>query len=532
MLKSLKLLGIIIGLSFAVNTFALTLNGIATYELLRKEIYIASLFLTNPSDNPEIIMASSQSKRMAIRVTSRRWSSGRWFNMWQNDIAINNPFVDDDELIDQLMVFSKFLEAPLVKGDEIIIDYIMGVGTSISINNIQIMSSSNDRLFSLLVNAWIGKFPPSGEFKRRILSAQKDELSQELNARYKSVNYTNQRSQLIASWIQQRKDDELAERNAKAKVRADAKAATLAKAKALADAKAAALAKVAKQKALAEMDREAKALRKKKFEAVVKSEIKPVKAYVAAKKVVKENKPKKTASAVVSSKTLSKKQRATQNRYYLALYEWKLKSDIRKAITYPEWALEFGKAGTVNVSFSVNRKGVVSKLINLDESVSELLSSEVQNTIKGLVPLMSPPDELLGSDWTVLFSYKFDPKNNSQVTLKKPVLPDFLSKSSQLTRAEYIKRLNQYSDEVKRIIGSKIEYPGWAKKLNNKGLVEVEIKVSNEGLVLESKDINMTPHRTLNQEVRDAIRRSQPLPRIPVELKLNSAKVIIKYNFK
>jgi len=72
MLKSLKLLGIIIGLSFAVNTFALTLNGIATYELLRKEIYIASLFLTNPSDNPEIIMASSQSKRMAIRVTSRR----------------------------------------------------------------------------------------------------------------------------------------------------------------------------------------------------------------------------------------------------------------------------------------------------------------------------------------------------------------------------------------------------------------------------------------------------------------------------
>lgn len=523
MLKPLQLLVIIIGLSLTASTFALTLNGIATYKLLRKEIYIGSLFLTNPSDNPETIMASIQSKRMAIKVTSRRWSPGRWSNMWQNDIAINNPFVDDDELINQLMIFSGFLEAPLIKGDEIIIDYTMGVGTSISINNIQIMSSSSDQLFNLLVNAWIGKLPPSGEFKKHVLSNDDVELSQTLNSRYDSVNYTNERSQLIASWIQQREDDELAALNAEAKV--------------LADAEAAALAVIAKEKALAEKNRKAQAQKDKKAVVVAKPKPKPkpAKIYVAPKKVAKKkkpSKPKKIASVKVASKTLSKKQLAEQNSYYLALYKWELKREIRSSITYPEWAQKFGQKGTVKVSFHVDRKGTVSKLVNLDENVSELLSAEVQSTIKGVAPLILPPDALAGSNWPVSFSYKFDPVNSSQVVLKKPAVPASLSKSSKLTREQYKKKLSQYGDEVKKIIASKIEYPGWAKKLNNKGIVEIEIKVSNEGLVLESKDIEMTRHRTLNQEVRDAISKSQPLPKIPAELKLNSAKITVKHNFK
>ncbi len=519
MMKLLPLLGVILSLTLAAPTFALTLNGIATYELLRKEIYIASLFLTEPTDNAQAILTSSQSKRMAIKVTSKRWSPRRWSRMWQNDIAINNPFVSDDELIAQLMMFSGFLDEPLVQGDEIIIDYIVGVGTSISINNVQIISTSSGQLFNLLVNAWIGKLPPSGEFKRRILSTETDELSQTLKSRFNGVNYTNQRSQLIASWIKKRKDRELADIKAKAK--------------ALADVKAAALAKVKKEKALAEKNRKAKVQKKKK--AIAAAKPKPVKTYVAPKKVAKKkklSKPKKIASVKRSSKTLSKKQLAAQGRYYLALYQWELKREIRSAINYPQWALKFGQKGTVKVNFNVNRKGVISKLVNVDDNISELLSAEVQKAIKDVAPFILPPDALKGSDWPVSFSYKFDPKGSSQAYLKKPVMPASLTSSSKLSRAQYKKILSRYIDEIKSIISGNIEYPVWSKKLNHKGTVEIEIKVNREGLVESSKDISLTRHETLNQEVRDAIEKSQPLPTIPDELKLNSTKLKVKHKFK
>ncbi len=516
MLKSLQLLGVILSLSLAAPTFALTLNGIAKYELLRKEIYIASLFLSERSDNAQTILTSSQNKRMAIKVTSKRWSPRRWSRMWQNDIAINNPFVSDDELIGQLMMFSGFLDAPLVQGDEIIIDYVVGVGTNITINNVKIISTTSGQLFNLLANAWIGKLPPSGEFKRRILGTDKDALSQTLNERYNGVNYTNPRSQLISSWIKTRKDAELAELKKKAKE--------------LADVKAAALAKVKKEKARADKDRKAKSKK-----VIVNAKPKPVKTYVAPRKVAKKkkfSKPKKIASVKRSSKKLSKEQLAAQNKYYLDLYQWELKREIRSAINYPQWALKFGQKGTVKINFTVTRKGVISKLTNVDDNISELLTAEVQNAIKDVVPFILPPDALSGSAWAVSFSYKFDPKSRSQSYLKKPVMPASLSSSSKLSRAQYKKILSQYIDEIRAMITDNIKYPVWSKKLKHTGTVEIEIQVNREGLVESSKDIKLTRHENLNQEVRSAIEKSQPLPSIPEALKLNSTKLKVKYKFK
>jgi hypothetical protein len=73
MLKSRQLLGLILGLSLPSTSFSLTLNGMASYEVLRKEIYIASLYLTETS---------------------------------------NNHSVSDDKLTQQLMTFSGLLDAP------------------------------------------------------------------------------------------------------------------------------------------------------------------------------------------------------------------------------------------------------------------------------------------------------------------------------------------------------------------------------------------------------------------------------------
>jgi len=520
MMKLVQLAGLIICLSLSNTAFALTLNGIASYELLRKEIYIAALYLIEPSDNPHTILTSSQSKRMAIKVTAKRWSPRRWSRMWQNDIAINNPFARDDKLTSQLMLFSGFLDSPLTQGDEILIDYIATQGTSVSINNVKIIQTPTSQLFNYLLNVWIGKLPPSGDFKRRILSADNDDAGQALKSRFNSINYTHERSQLISSWIKARQDAELAVLKAQAK----------------------ALAKLALEKARekaqtkAQQDKAAELKAQQKAKAVALERPKPPKTYVAPKKKIKKkkkpDKPKKIASLKTINTAKSKKQLAAQELYYRDLYQWELRREIRSAINYPPWAQKFGQKGTVKMKFSVNRKGQVSKLINGDDNISELLVGEVQNAIDDVVPFILPPDALSGSEWAFSFSYQFDPKDSAQSYLKKPRMPTSLLSNNKLTRAQYNIILSQYIDDIKAAIADRIEYPVWSKKLNHRGSVEIEIKINREGLVQTSKDITLTRHETLNQEVRNAIEQSQPLPPIPEALKLNSTKVKVKYKFK
>ncbi len=525
MMKLIKVLGLTLGLILSQASAALILNGIASYENLRKEFYIASLYVTAPSSDPQAIINSNQSKRMAIKVTAKRWSPRRWSLMWQNDIAINNPYGSDKDVTNQLMVFSGFLEKPLTAGDEIIIDYIATQGTSVFINNIKIMQTPTAQLFDHLLNAWIGKFPPTGEFKKQILSAASNANSKDLKARYNSINYVSERSQLIASWIQASKDAELAVLKAKAKALAkQAKKAEQARQQALA---------LKKKKQQAKQKAALNIKPKKIIVPVVKP--RPIKTYVAPKKAVKKKKPtKKTkiASIKVANKGLSKKQIAAHNKYYQALYQWKLRREIRDAITYPPWAKTFGQKGTVNISFTVNRKAQVSKLNNGEGTASELLVSEVQNAINNVVPFILPPDSLAGSEWPVTFSYIFNPKGAAQPYLKKPIKPSSLISASKLSRAQYKKILSQYIDEIKEDIEHRIKYPVWSKNLNHKGIVEIEIKISSEGVVQQYKEIKLTRHKTLNQEVLDAIEASQPLPPIPDVLKLNSTKLRVKHKFK
>ncbi len=527
MIKQIKILGLtlglILGLMLSQTSAALVLNGIASYENLRKEFYIASLYATNPSSAPLEIINSNQSKRMAIKVTAQRWSPRRWSLMWQNDIAINNPYASDEEIINQLMTFSGFLEKPLIAGDEVIIDYIATQGTSVFINNIKIMQTTTAQLFNHLLNAWIGKYPPSGEFKKQILNTTSNADSQALKTRYSSINYVGERSRLITSWIQSRKDAEQAALKAKAK----------------------ALAKKAKKeeerkKALALKNKKEKAKKvaknkKTKKTVVAVTKPKPVKTYVAPKKTVKKKKiSKKTkiASVKVSKKSLTKKQKAAHNKYYQALYQWELRREIRNAVTYPQWAQRFGQKGTVKANFTVNRKAQVSKLSNGGGATSELLISEVQKAIKNVVPFILPPDALSGKEWPITFSYVFNPKDDAQPYLKKPKKPSSLVSSSKISRTQYKQILSQYIDEVKKDIEQRIEYPNWAKKLNQKGVVEIEITIDREGSVKSHKEITVTRHKTLNQEVLNAIETSQPLPPIPEMLKLNSTTLRVKHKFK
>lgn len=494
-----SLLALVFVSLFTQTGFTLELNGMGSYKQLQKEFYIGALYLTQTSTDPSRIQASNSSKRMSLKVTTNRWSPRRWQLQWQNDIAINNAFDNDPELINQLMFFTSFLEDKLITGDEIIIDYNPTTGTSISINGTLIIETPNAKLFNHLLNAWIGKLPPSGEFKSHILGIDKGE-QETLLSRYNQINYSYSRSSLITSWIQARKDAELAEQRKQEEE---------------------------KQKALA-AQQEKDALKKAE-------KVRQEKTYTPPKKLAKKKeltKKKKIISIKPSSSSKkSKKDIEAENQYYLDLYRWELTREVRSVIEYPEWAKRFGQKGKVALRFDVNRNAEVSNIRGDNADASPLLVAELQQAITDVVPFILPPDALSGSKWSVSIDYVFDPKSDQQRPVKKPQKPKSLMSSDTISRAAYKATLSKYIDEVTRIISDKIEYPVWAQKLNQKGTVIFEVDIKKDGSI-RIREKSLSRHQILNQEVRDAIESSEPLPPIPDVLNLNQTQVTIEHKFK
>jgi TonB family protein len=507
------LLAILLSLSLVQTSLSLELNGIGSYQQLRKEFYIGALYLNTLESDPAIIMSSSSSKRMALKVTTKRWSPRRWSLQWQNDIAINNSFADDPDLTQQLMTFTGFLGAKLINGDEIIIDYIAATGTVIKINDVKIIETKTAQLFNYILNVWIGKLPPSGEFKDRILG-QKDVTTDELLKRYNAITYDKSRTLLVASWIKSREDEILATQ----RKQQQAEQAQLAQAQQ-------AKAQLAKDSANKKAANAASANLQQ-----VKKTYQPPKAIV--KKKVISQKKKIASIASSNSKSKDKAVAAAENQYYLDLYRWELTSEIRNAVEYPEWAKKFGQKGDVTLNFTVNRKAEVSKVAGQNPDISVLLVSELHRAILAVVPFILAPDALTGNNWPMSITYRFDPKSDEQSFVNKPKRPNSLNSTKKITQADYKKVLSNYIADVTERINDKIEYPVWAKKLNQKGKVEIEITITKEGSVSNMVDKTVSRYETLNQEVRNAIEESVPLPSIPDELKLNTTTIIIERDFK
>jgi protein TonB len=497
------LLAILLSLSLVQASVSLELNGIGSYQQLRKEFYIGALYLNTPESDTAIITSSSSSKRMALKVTTERWSPRRWSLQWQNDIAINNSFADDPDLTQQLMTFTGFLGTKLINGDEIIIDYIAAIGTVIKINDVKIIETKTAQLFNYLLNVWIGKLPPSGEFKDRILG-QKDATTDELLKRYNAISYDKSRTSLVASWIKSREDEILATQR--------------------------------KQKQAGQAQLAKDSANKKAANAASAKTLEVQKTYQTPEAIVKKNvisQKKKIAS--IGSSNLKSKNKAVvtaENQYYLDLYRWELTSEIRNAVEYPEWAKKFGQKGNVTLNFTVNRKAEISKVGGQNPDISVLLVSELHRAILAVVPFILAPDALPGNNWLMSITYRFDPKSDEQPFINKPKRPNSLNSTEKLTQADYKKVLSNYVADVTEIINDKIEYPVWAKKLNQKGKVEIEITITKEGVVSNILDKTVSRYETLNQEVRNAIEESVPLPSIPNELKLNTTTIIIKRDFK
>ena len=397
---------------YSSQVLALELKGAATYQELGKDYYIASLYVTDSSQDTLELLAADKGQQMKINVIAKRWSARKWKAQWQNNIAINNEVDADPDLASAIVSFTEFPLSSLRAGDELIIDYVPNIGTTIHFNNHLVVTTKTQKLYAYLLNTWLGKFSPNRIFREKVTgittpetkllviadkSVAKDriaEVSSWFVSEEEKRRAIKEKELLIAEELKRQKQVELANKRALAKKISDEKA---------------------KQEAL-------ELAQKKQIESLKR------KQKSKANNLEQQNNKSKEQKKQLAAKKKQQQHAQAMQSYYQQLYLWQLQSKVNESVIYPPWAKQFSQQGPVELTFTTDRSSSLFNLVNNTPDTSKILVQEVERRLRLALEAIPRPEPLKGDTWDFAIHYVFDPTVKELEPLPQPQKPSSLLK--------------------------------------------------------------------------------------------------------
>ena len=519
--EKLTFLTLLMGLNSVSLSADLKINGIANYQELNKEYYIGALLLEDPLTTESEITAYKDRKQMKLLVTASRWSARLWQQQWQNNIAINNNILTDEPRLQQdLAFFTSFLKGKLIKGDELVIDYTPGKGTHIRLNNYPVIKTGNDKIFNYLLNTWVGRLPPSREFKHRILNLTPDAATRESIRLLDGNTLSEERIELVSQWYQApNKKLLLATNKQKEAIKKSNKLAKQNKQKEDRN---------SKRKEMAKIENKNKLIKKNQL---AKEKLERLKRETQAEQArVKREKAEKAAriAKLKMAKVQKKKEAQLEQYYYKDLYQWQLRQAIQGEVSYPAWAKQFSQEGIIEAQFTINRKGKVKSVSLLDLAAPKMLGAEVDKAIRKAGLMTLPPKQLLGKSWSFTVTYQFNLKTKKQKLLSSPNKPKHMltSEGKRDTRV-----VSEYMTKVRDKVIAALKYPSEAVLLKKRGKASVFVTLDQQGKIVKVFEKFKAKHAILTKALSNAVNRAKPFPVMPAGIAKDKITVDISYNF-
>jgi len=403
-----------------LNAAVLSINGLATYNNLSKDYYVAALYLSEPESDAQKILNSKQHKQMKLLVTANRWSPRAWTKQWQDNIAINNE-LPHEALQEKLGSFTTILKGNLLAGDLILIDYESSLGTQVFINQQRVLVSSDMALFNALLATWIGNLPPSRNFKNRILSLAIDKQAIADTQNLYRTQVSEKRINDIKLWLFT--PEQLIKIEAEKRQKAQRLLFIKAQQQALKETQKLALAAEKLALAAEKVALEAQAQHRIKIKKEQAKQLLMAQQQRQAQQIANTLKREKQ---MAYAKLKNDKESKLENSYYKNLYIWQLQTAIRDKISYPAWAREFNQEAIIDVSFTINSKGKVIEIEADEDKAPKLLIGEVVKSIESTSGKITPPKKLKGSSWKVSVNHSFNLRSKIQTILEQPKKPHHL----------------------------------------------------------------------------------------------------------
>ncbi len=150
------------------NGTTLQLNGAGIRSKFFFKIYIAALYLEKISPDAALVLESDGGKRMAMHFLYDEVGKDDLVEAWNDGFAGNGSPAQLADLSGQIAAFNALFET-VKSGDSIILDYIPGAGTSVTIRGENKGSIAGKPFNDLLLSIWLGKEPVSGDLRDNLL---------------------------------------------------------------------------------------------------------------------------------------------------------------------------------------------------------------------------------------------------------------------------------------------------------------------------------------------------------------------------
>jgi len=149
----------------------LVLNGAGIRSKLFFKIYVAALYLEHPAAEEAAVLADSGHRRMLMHFLYDKVEREKLVDAWNEGFAGNLSEEARATLAERIDTFNAMFDT-VEKGDTIVLDYIPGQGTSVSVagqaKGVIEGKDFSDALFSI----WLGAKPVTEELKKDLLGGK------------------------------------------------------------------------------------------------------------------------------------------------------------------------------------------------------------------------------------------------------------------------------------------------------------------------------------------------------------------------
>lgn len=150
----------------------LKLNGAGIRSKLFFKIYIAQLYLQNPSVDAQAVITDDGQKKMVMHFLYDEVSAEKLIGAWNEGFEGNLDEGKRTELGAQIEKFNSMFET-VTKGDEIVLDYAPGKGTTVTIKGNDKGTIAGKPFAEALFAIWLGEKPVTSDLKEDLLNGKK-----------------------------------------------------------------------------------------------------------------------------------------------------------------------------------------------------------------------------------------------------------------------------------------------------------------------------------------------------------------------
>jgi protein TonB len=382
-MKYLTLLILLILSHWAAANINLNLTGVGLYSDLRAPYFYSALYTDIASLDPGVIASESNIIRMEFKIVADSISKRRFYKLMNEMVVINNNEQALNSHVNNMVEFMGLLNGKLLKGDHIVIDNSDGE-TRVVINGIDVLVISDKSFVKLLLNGWIGRLPPTPDFRKDLLSG---ENSPHL-ADYFTLEFSPERLAVIKAWDTPLKKS----MNEQHSIEQE-------------DNKALALLELDKAELVKKQnDREKKLSNDQDIIALKRENEKKIMLIEEKNKKQREARLAKINREKQARKKALKERQLAESNYYR-----KLIVQANKSVVFPKRFSDRGFEGLVKVRVSIDDQGKVQDVEVVQSSDNKALDKLALNSTKRAAPFPMLPKTLSLNDGLYDFTipYRF-----------------------------------------------------------------------------------------------------------------------------